>query len=54
MADHILTDKSASKEVVTSVSAGQRARGLCLTPVDKEELAALGAAGTVITTIQYS
>lgn len=36
-------DTSALKEVVTGVSAGWWAPGLCLTPADKEELAALGA-----------
>lgn len=50
----MLDDKSASKEVVTGVSAEEQAPGLCLTPANKEELAALGAAWTVITALQYS
>lgn len=50
----MLDDKSASKEMVTGVSAAQQAPGLCLTPADKEELAALGAAWTVITATQDS
>lgn len=54
MADYMLDDKSASKEVVTGVSAGEQAPGLCLTPANKEELAALGGTWTVITALQYS